>query len=201
MLYLAQTIAAIHKHKEVRPCQEHLDQRRSLGRLRDRRPQGRQRRRPAGAAAAPRRRLLRGGQPLPAHGLSARQGQRQGLHPDLPLAPRALRPELRRHLRPVRRRRARLPGRAARRRACGSTWRRATTSARHQIKRLHDGLERDIRLVEAKAAIALLDRDGDPREPFRAGLLFGTRYRGAGWGQGLTMLTCFMNMLPHLEPR
>src|SRR5262245_41990402 len=69
----------------------------------------------------------------------------------------------------------------------------------HQIKRLEDGLERDIRLVEAKAAIALLDRDGDPREPFRAGLLFGTRYRGAGWGQGLTMLTCFMNMLPHLD--
>jgi nitrite reductase/ring-hydroxylating ferredoxin subunit len=69
----------------------------------------------------------------------------------------------------------------------------------HQIKRLQDGLERDIRLVEAKAAIALLDRDGDPREPFRAGLLFGTHYRGAGWGQGLTMLTCFMNMLPHLD--
>jgi len=69
----------------------------------------------------------------------------------------------------------------------------------HQIARLQDGLERDIRLVEAKAAIALLDHDGDPREPFRAGLLFGTRYRGAGWGQGLTMLTCFMNMLPHLD--
>jgi len=69
----------------------------------------------------------------------------------------------------------------------------------HQIARLQDGLERDIRLVEAKAAIGLLDRDGDPREPFRAGLLFGTRYRGAGWGQGLTMLTCFMNMLPHLD--
>jgi nitrite reductase/ring-hydroxylating ferredoxin subunit len=69
----------------------------------------------------------------------------------------------------------------------------------HQIARLQDGLERDIRLVEAKAAIALLDRDGDPRAPFQAGLLFGTRYRGAGWGQGLTMLTCFMNMLPQLD--
>src|SRR5262245_18071511 len=69
----------------------------------------------------------------------------------------------------------------------------------HQIKRLQDGMERDIRLVEAKAAIALLDRGGDPREPFKAGLLFGTRYRGNGWGQGLTMLTCLMNMLPHLD--
>ena len=29
---------------------------------------------------------------------------------------------------------------------------------------------------------------------------FGVRYRHAGWGQGLTMLTCFMNMLPKLDP-
>jgi len=69
----------------------------------------------------------------------------------------------------------------------------------HQLKRLHDGLEQDIRLVVAKSAIALLDRGGDPREPFRAGLRFGTTYRAAGWGQGLTMLGCFMNMLPHLN--
>jgi len=70
----------------------------------------------------------------------------------------------------------------------------------HQIKRLHDGLERSIRLVIAKAAIALLDGGGDAREPFRAGIEFGTRYRGAGWGQGLTMLACFGNMLPRLDP-
>src|SRR6478672_315260 len=70
----------------------------------------------------------------------------------------------------------------------------------HQLRRLHDGLERDIRLVVAKAAIALLDNGGDPRQPFRAGLNFGTTYRAAGWGQGLTMLTCFMNMLPQLDP-
>lgn len=70
----------------------------------------------------------------------------------------------------------------------------------HQLKRLRDGLERDIRLVTAKAAIALLDRGGDPRAPFRVGLEFGTQYRANGWGQGLTMLTCFMNMLPKLAP-
>jgi nitrite reductase/ring-hydroxylating ferredoxin subunit len=70
----------------------------------------------------------------------------------------------------------------------------------HQARRLRDGLERDLRLVVAKATIALLDGQGDPREPFRAGLEFGTRYRAAGWGQGLTMHTCFMNMLPHLRP-
>jgi nitrite reductase/ring-hydroxylating ferredoxin subunit len=70
----------------------------------------------------------------------------------------------------------------------------------HQIKRLQDGLERDIRLVEAKAAIALLDHGGDARAPFQAGLLFGVGQRRGGWGQGLTMLTCFMNMLPRLDP-
>ncbi len=33
---------------------------------------------------------------------------------------------------------------------------------------------------------------------FRTGLDFGTRYRQNGWGQGLTILTCMMNLLPHL---
>ncbi|NTU82495.1 MAG: Rieske 2Fe-2S domain-containing protein [Chloroflexales bacterium] len=73
----------------------------------------------------------------------------------------------------------------------------------HQLRRLRDGLERTIRLVTAKAAIALLSPDGasgDPREPLRVGLAFGIKYRANGWGQGLTMLTCFMNMLPKLDP-
>ncbi|HEU5367503.1 MAG TPA: Rieske (2Fe-2S) protein [Ktedonobacterales bacterium] len=65
--------------------------------------------------------------------------------------------------------------------------------------RLHDGLEQDIRLVLAKSAIALLDHDGDAREPFRIGLEFGVHNRRVGWGQGLTMLTCFGNLLPHLD--
>ncbi len=30
------------------------------------------------------------------------------------------------------------------------------------------------------------------------GLEHGTRYREAGWGQGLTMLTCMLNLLPHV---
>src|SRR5579859_3399103 len=61
--------------------------------------------------------------------------------------------------------------------------------------RLHDGLEQDIRLVLAKSAIALLDHDGDDREPLRIGLEFGVRNRRMGWGQGLTMLTRFGNLL------
>jgi nitrite reductase/ring-hydroxylating ferredoxin subunit len=69
----------------------------------------------------------------------------------------------------------------------------------HQRERLEVGLERDLSLVIGKAALVLLDGGGDPVEPFRVGLDFGARYREAGWGQGLTMLTCFMNMLPHLH--
>src|ERR1051326_581662 len=65
--------------------------------------------------------------------------------------------------------------------------------------RLHDGLEQDIRLVLAKSAIALLDHEGDAREPFRQGLAFGVHNRRMGWGQGLTMLTCFGKLLPHLD--
>ena len=56
------------------------------------------------------RRLRRGRQPMPAHGLPARQGYRQQRHPDLSLASRPVRPLQRRHLRPVRRRRASLSG-------------------------------------------------------------------------------------------
>jgi nitrite reductase/ring-hydroxylating ferredoxin subunit len=70
----------------------------------------------------------------------------------------------------------------------------------HQRKRLGDGLERDIPLVVAKAAIALLDAQPDGVDVFRAGLDFGLARRGGGWFRGLTTLTCFMNLLPRLEP-
>jgi nitrite reductase/ring-hydroxylating ferredoxin subunit len=67
----------------------------------------------------------------------------------------------------------------------------------HQRRRLRDGLERNIPLVIAKQVIPLVEA-GAAAETFRIGLEFGTRYRQAGWGQGLTMLTCLMNLLPHL---
>jgi nitrite reductase/ring-hydroxylating ferredoxin subunit len=69
----------------------------------------------------------------------------------------------------------------------------------HQRIRLRDGLERNISLVMAKAVIRLLDGGVDTTEPFRIGLDFGTRYRQAGWGQGLTIHTCMMNMLSRLD--
>ena len=68
----------------------------------------------------------------------------------------------------------------------------------HQRKRLAVGLERSLSLVVAKAAITLVDEADDTLTPFAAGLDFGTRYRMEGWGQGLTMLTCFQNLLPSL---
>lgn len=71
--------------------------------------------------------------------------------------------------------------------------------AAHQKERLQVGLERDIPLVVGKAVLVLMEH-GDAVEPFRVGLKFGSQNRRNGWGQGLTMHTCFMNMMPHLSP-
>jgi nitrite reductase/ring-hydroxylating ferredoxin subunit len=69
----------------------------------------------------------------------------------------------------------------------------------HQRKRLHDGLERDIPLVLAKATLSLLQADAAGIEAFRHGLEFGVARRGGGWFRGLTTLTCLMNLLPKVE--
>ena len=72
-------------------------------------------------------------------------------------------------------------------------------SRTHQRQRLIDGLEQGISLVIAKSVIALLDGGVDATEPFRIGLDFGVRYRREGWGAGLTIHTCMMNLLPYLD--
>jgi nitrite reductase/ring-hydroxylating ferredoxin subunit len=69
----------------------------------------------------------------------------------------------------------------------------------HQRKRLHDGLERDIPLVLAKATLALLKADPAGVETFCDGLDYGVARRGGGWSRGLTTLTCLMNLLPRLD--
>ncbi|HVU12873.1 MAG TPA: Rieske 2Fe-2S domain-containing protein, partial [Phototrophicaceae bacterium] len=69
----------------------------------------------------------------------------------------------------------------------------------HQRDRVNDGLERDITLVIAKAVLSLMENKVSPVEPFKIGVDFGTRYRQPGWGQGLTILTCMINLLPHLS--
>ncbi len=74
-----------------------------------------------------------------------------------------------------------------------------------QQERLAVGLERDIPLVIGKAMMTLLDSGderwaGDPLLPFQTGLIFGAKYRQRGWGQGLTMFVCMMNLFAYLAP-
>jgi nitrite reductase/ring-hydroxylating ferredoxin subunit len=69
----------------------------------------------------------------------------------------------------------------------------------HQRGRLQVGLERDISLVVAKAAIVLAEADPSGVDAFATGLDFGVRRRGGGWFRGLTTLTCLMNLVPRLD--
>src|SRR5689334_24477735 len=69
----------------------------------------------------------------------------------------------------------------------------------HQRARLQVGLERDIALVVAKAAIVLVDADPSGADAFRSGLDFGVARRGGGWFRGLTTLSCLMNLVPRLD--
>ncbi|HEV8309379.1 MAG TPA: Rieske (2Fe-2S) protein [Methylomirabilota bacterium] len=68
----------------------------------------------------------------------------------------------------------------------------------HWWRRLEQGLEDQLSLALAKATLALLGAGADPREIVRAGARFGARYRAAGWGPGLTILTAMANLLPTL---
>jgi nitrite reductase/ring-hydroxylating ferredoxin subunit len=67
-------------------------------------------------------------------------------------------------------------------------------------RRLEQGLEDQLSLALAKAALALFGGGADPREIVRVGARFGARYRDAGWGPGLTILTAMANVLPALGP-
>jgi nitrite reductase/ring-hydroxylating ferredoxin subunit len=76
---------------------------------------------------------------------------------------------------------------------------------------LQNGLKGNISLMIAKAVIAMLDEDSRQNEndderwdtallkAFRAGLDFGTHFKQSGWGQGLTIHVCLMNILPYLN--
>jgi nitrite reductase/ring-hydroxylating ferredoxin subunit len=69
----------------------------------------------------------------------------------------------------------------------------------HLQARLRDGLEESISLVVAKSVLGLLDAGVSPADIVRTGVDFGTTYRGAGWGAGLTVLIAMANLFPHLE--
>jgi nitrite reductase/ring-hydroxylating ferredoxin subunit len=73
----------------------------------------------------------------------------------------------------------------------------------HLVRRLDDGLEQGLTLVLAKAVLGLVDALGPSDAAaavMSAGVGFGTRYRGAGFGSGLTVLTAMANVLPMLDP-
>jgi nitrite reductase/ring-hydroxylating ferredoxin subunit len=69
----------------------------------------------------------------------------------------------------------------------------------HLHARLRDGLEEGISLVVAKSVLGLLDAGVSPADIVRTGVDFGTTYRGAGWGAGLTVLVAMANLFPHLD--
>jgi len=69
----------------------------------------------------------------------------------------------------------------------------------HLQTRLRNGLEEGISLVVAKSVLGLLDAGVRAADIVRTGVDFGTTYRGAGWGAGLTVLIAMANLFPHLE--
>ncbi|NEP00840.1 MAG: Rieske 2Fe-2S domain-containing protein [Symploca sp. SIO2E9] len=70
-------------------------------------------------------------------------------------------------------------------------------SYHHQ--RLIVGVEQNISLVIAKSVIAMLSQAEQATEAFRIGVDFGVHYRQQGWGAGLTIATCMINLLPYLD--
>src|ERR687888_198413 len=78
----------------------------------------------------------------------------------------------------------------------------------HYQMLLENGLKRNIPLMIAKTVIAMLGNDARNREvtnekemlnAFHIGLDFGSKYKQSGWGQGLTIHTCMMNIIPYLD--
>jgi len=69
----------------------------------------------------------------------------------------------------------------------------------HHMEKLQDGLEQNNGLLIAKSVIALLSSGTEPAELFRIGIKHGVSFRQDGWGQGLTILTCMVNLLPFLS--
>jgi nitrite reductase/ring-hydroxylating ferredoxin subunit len=72
-------------------------------------------------------------------------------------------------------------------------------SAEHHRRRLVEGLEAGLTLVTAKATLGLLEAGVSFEQIVGAGVDFGTAYRDAGWGAGLTVLVAMANVAPSLD--
>ena len=88
------------------------------------------------------------------------------------------------------------------------------SDAIYQMRLLQNGLKQNISLMIAKAVIAIIDETSKKGKrnkkesknnvlvkAFRLGLEFGAHFKHSGWGQGSTILTCMMNIIPHLDPK
>lgn len=71
----------------------------------------------------------------------------------------------------------------------------------YHLARLTHGMEQNITLIIAKSILALDSEGVLSSELFRKGLEHGSRYRQDGWGSGLTILTCMMNLASYSEPQ
>src|SRR5919112_3603308 len=70
----------------------------------------------------------------------------------------------------------------------------------YYLRRLNDAMEQNIALIIAKSVLTLDSEGVSGSDLFKKGLEYGTRYRQEGWGPGLTILTCMMNLAPYSRP-
>jgi nitrite reductase/ring-hydroxylating ferredoxin subunit len=70
----------------------------------------------------------------------------------------------------------------------------------YYLQRLNHALEQNIPLIIAKSVLTLGSDEVASINLFRKGLEYGTRYRQEGWGTGLTILTCMMNLASYSKP-
>ena len=69
----------------------------------------------------------------------------------------------------------------------------------HGLRRLEEGMDQNIRLVIAKAVVALLHAGANADDIAGVCGLYGARRRRSGWGNGLTILTAMANVSDHLR--
>jgi nitrite reductase/ring-hydroxylating ferredoxin subunit len=70
----------------------------------------------------------------------------------------------------------------------------------YYLRRLNDAMEQNIALIIAKSILTLDSEGVASSDLYRKGLEYGTRYRQEGWGPGLTILTCMMNLASYSRP-
>ncbi len=66
-------------------------------------------------------------------------------------------------------------------------------------QRLHDGLEQNLNLLMVKSVLGLQEANVPSADVVEIGARFGSTFRRAGWGPGLTILTAMANTLPALN--